>query len=406
MQRDSRSSNAVGGGGAGSAALSTVVAVLFLVAFTPAEAGELPTIDEPVNDYVGVYTDAEIEPLNQRLVEHHRQTGVQMAVLVVETTGPEHTIESFSLEVAERWGGGDAERDDGLLFTLAIDDRENRLEVGYGLESAIPDAYAQSALDDIRVLLREERYADATHRVIDDVVTATEHLEPGGERAMHWRTVVELAGGTLVFVVLFSLFVGYAIGRRHLVGPEGGAEEFAVEQSDRSDAVVSPVRDTVTQFDSVSVAMAVGCAVFCAFLGSVPAEMAAFAAVAIAMLLVGLLTEAFFRDSYLWAALSLGLFAAGYLWVLHWFGGFPVVEGPLYETVMMNAVTGFGGAFVVYLGWSVLVFYGAESLVPGRTYVSAHTMTETSRQLGSSGGSSSFGGGGGSFGGGGASGSW
>lgn len=377
-----------------------LVAVLSLVMLVPAtaDAGGGPIIDEPVNDYVGIYTDAETEALNQRLYRHHRDTGVQMAVLVVATTGPNHTIESFSLEAAQRWGGGDAERDDGLLFTLAIGDRENRIELGYGLEPVIPDRYAQQTLDDIAPLLRQEEYAAATHRVIDDVVAATEHLDPGGERQMHWSTFLESLGGRLVFVVFLSLIVGYAVGRRHLVGSEEGDDD----SGDGDD--VAPLAETVQQFDAVSYALVAGCLVAGVLVGSDVVEMTAYVFVVMFSLIVALIVEAFFRDSYILAAGSLVLFAAVYLLFLILLG-YPLVENSALESVIMNATVAFMGGVTLYIVWGLVVFHGAESVAPGRTYLSADSLVDSSSSGGSSSGGS-FGGGGGSFGGGGASGSW
>jgi uncharacterized protein len=60
---------------------------------------------------------------------HRRKTGVQIAVLTVRTTGG-IPIEEFSLTTAEKWGGGTGERGDGLLFTMAADDRRMRIEMG------------------------------------------------------------------------------------------------------------------------------------------------------------------------------------------------------------------------------------------------------------------------------------
>ena len=159
--------------------LSTVViAALAVLAVTASTVGAVPAIERPVVDEVGVFSPTEVDVLETRLRAHHDATGVQMAVLVVETTGP-RTIEQYSMEVAESWEGGSAERDDGVLFVLAIGDRENRLELGYGIEPLISDSQASRILDSITPDLRDEHYAAATGKVVDDVIAATDHLESG-----------------------------------------------------------------------------------------------------------------------------------------------------------------------------------------------------------------------------------
>src|SRR5207249_3712450 len=86
-------------------------------------------------------------------------------------------IEDFSHRTARTWRGGDPGRDNGLLLTFALSDRTMRLEVGYGLESAIPDEDARAILDGVRPLLRQRQYADAATSVISQV---SARIGPGG----------------------------------------------------------------------------------------------------------------------------------------------------------------------------------------------------------------------------------
>ena len=62
------------------------------------------------------------------------------------------TIEQYGIRVAEAWKigrGGDI--DDGVILIVAKDDRRLRLEVGYGLEGAVPDAISKRIIDDVIV---------------------------------------------------------------------------------------------------------------------------------------------------------------------------------------------------------------------------------------------------------------
>src|SRR5690606_2995994 len=71
-----------------------------------------------------------------------------------------------------------AERDDGLLLTLAMSDRRMRLEVGYGLEAAITDAEAQVILDGMRDGLRGGATAYAISMAIERVGRELPALDP------------------------------------------------------------------------------------------------------------------------------------------------------------------------------------------------------------------------------------
>ena len=85
------------------------------------------------------------EATRQRLVEKlealERRRGAQIAVVMLPTTGT-LDIEAFSDKLFQAWKLGRKAVDDGLLLVVAKDDRRMRIEVGYGLEGAVPDVVA------------------------------------------------------------------------------------------------------------------------------------------------------------------------------------------------------------------------------------------------------------------------
>lgn len=109
---------------------------------------EIPTPvgDIYVQDFANVLSPNEKQQLIGlgRAVEN--KTGAQIAVLTVDSTGdmemPEYAIEAF-----RSYGIGSKERDDGVLLVVALNDRNIRIEVGYGLEGTIPDGKAGRILD-------------------------------------------------------------------------------------------------------------------------------------------------------------------------------------------------------------------------------------------------------------------
>jgi len=86
--------------------------------------------------------------LEQTLQAFEVRKGSQLAVLMVPTTKPE-TIEQFALRVAEQWKLGREKVDDGAILVVSKDDRELRLEVGYGLEGALNDATSKRIISEI-----------------------------------------------------------------------------------------------------------------------------------------------------------------------------------------------------------------------------------------------------------------
>ncbi len=159
---------------------SLLLAISSLLLPAVADARAFPAIRRPVNDYAGIIPPAQEHALAGMIVAHRTKTGIQMAVLTVGTTGG-MPIEEFSLKTAEQWGGGTKERDDGLLFTVAVYDRRMRIEVGYGLEGYITDLKAGRILDDIRDDFRSYQYGRGIEKAVKEMILATEEVRPGVE---------------------------------------------------------------------------------------------------------------------------------------------------------------------------------------------------------------------------------
>lgn len=113
-------------------------------------AGDLvaiPPLQAHVTDLSGTLSAGQQAQLEQQLAEFEKARGSQIAILLVPTSQPE-AIEQFSIRVAEAWKIGRRNHDDGVLVTVAKNDRKMRIDVGYGLEGAIPDALAKRIISE------------------------------------------------------------------------------------------------------------------------------------------------------------------------------------------------------------------------------------------------------------------
>ncbi len=91
---------------------------------------------------------AQVETLRADLIAYQQQTGHEIAVLTVPTVGLD-SVENVANKVFREWGVGSKERNDGVLIVVAVNDRAARIEVGYGLEGALPDIIANRILNEI-----------------------------------------------------------------------------------------------------------------------------------------------------------------------------------------------------------------------------------------------------------------
>lgn len=132
--------------------LLLVVLVQTFCAAAGLEAAQIPPKPQSgTNIYVQDYADI-ISPDSEKLIysigrELDSKTTAQVAVLTVPTLDGE-PIENYALNVLRSWGIGSKEKNNGVLIVVATKDRQSRIEVGYGLEGALPDGLTGRIQDD------------------------------------------------------------------------------------------------------------------------------------------------------------------------------------------------------------------------------------------------------------------
>ncbi len=120
------------------------VASLFLVALAtiPVVAFAYVSPGKPsgfVNDFAGMMQPQERVRLEQKLSAFASSTSNEIAIVTIKSLDGD-TIENYAAKLFEEWKIGKAKKDNGVLLLIARDDRQMRIEVGYGLEGALTDA--------------------------------------------------------------------------------------------------------------------------------------------------------------------------------------------------------------------------------------------------------------------------
>jgi uncharacterized protein len=108
----------------------------------------VPALTARVTDLTGTLSGEAVTRIEAKLAAFEAKKGSQIAVLIVPTTQPEE-IEQFGIRVADAWKLGRKGVDDGAIFIVAKDDKRMRIEVGYGLEGALPDITAKRIIAEI-----------------------------------------------------------------------------------------------------------------------------------------------------------------------------------------------------------------------------------------------------------------
>jgi uncharacterized protein len=107
----------------------------------------IPPMDSPVVDTTGTLDAASRQALIDQALALQQRKGSQLQILMVPSTAPED-IAQYTQRVFEQWQIGRKGVDDGVLLVVAKDDRRVRIEPGYGLEGAIPDAIANRVIQE------------------------------------------------------------------------------------------------------------------------------------------------------------------------------------------------------------------------------------------------------------------
>ena len=114
----------------------SVVFILLWASYT--SALEVPALKGRVNDYADILSSSTERQLDAVLGELEKTDSTQIVVLTIKSLEGD-SLEGFSMRVADKWKIGQKGKDNGLMFLAAMQDRKMRIEVGYGLEGAIPD---------------------------------------------------------------------------------------------------------------------------------------------------------------------------------------------------------------------------------------------------------------------------
>jgi uncharacterized protein len=127
--------------------------LLALIAFLPLVAFAYTSPGKPVgfvNDFAQMLTADTRSALEQELKNFRAEKAHEIAVVTVPTIADE-TIETYAVKLFAEWGIGGKEKDNGVLLLIARDEREVRIEVGYGLEGALTDLESKQIIDKVIV---------------------------------------------------------------------------------------------------------------------------------------------------------------------------------------------------------------------------------------------------------------
>lgn len=210
--------------------LLLTILVLFIPIGVWAQEEDIPSPTQNfyVNDFANVLDSQTEQYIMQHSIRLDELTGAQVVVVTLATIG-DIPLEEYSLNILRGWGIGSAEKNNGVLILVAVDDRKSRIEVGYGLEGALPDSKTGCIQDDYMIPYFSiddfstgilEGYKAILMEIYNEYNIETDSLEelsplPSYE---HDEESQERDNGSffIIFLIVFLLFDRFFLGGRIL----------------------------------------------------------------------------------------------------------------------------------------------------------------------------------------------
>ena len=156
-----------------------------------------------VSDRAGILSPQTIAALNSRLEAFERDTSNQVIVATFPNVPDGYVLEDFSQRTAEAWGIGQKKDDNGVALFVFPKDRKTRIEVGYGLEGALPDIVAKRIIEnEMLPAFRAGDFDSGVSRGVNAILQATR-----GEYTGTGRTNADREEGDQGSWIIFLFFL-------------------------------------------------------------------------------------------------------------------------------------------------------------------------------------------------------
>jgi Beta-propeller domains of methanol dehydrogenase type len=169
-----------------------------------------PNPPKLVNDFAGVLSPDEERRLEQQLVAYDDSTSNQIAIVTVNTLD-DYPIEEYSLKILRDWGVGNKNTNNGIVILAAIKDRKLRIEVGYGLEGAIPDITSSHIIqNDLAPSFRSGDYYEGFSKAAASIIKAAagEYKAPADYNKRKSKGRGFPLGAIIFVIIMIVLFAG------------------------------------------------------------------------------------------------------------------------------------------------------------------------------------------------------
>ncbi|MFH1195268.1 MAG: TPM domain-containing protein [bacterium] len=183
-----------------------IVLLLITVSISNFFAMDVPYLAGRVNDYASILTDEFKSKLTEKLSQHETATSNQIVVLTMSSLEDEN-LEMFANKVFETWKIGQKDKNNGVLLLISINDKKLRIEVGYGLEGALPDAVCSSIIrNEIVPQFRKADYAAGIDAGVNSIISAIKG-EYVNEEKNELEKIDDFQSMEFPYNIIFGIFI-------------------------------------------------------------------------------------------------------------------------------------------------------------------------------------------------------
>ena len=190
-----------------------IVFIIALFSFTSAVAQNVIERSNPpvlVTDLAGVLSPEQKQALENKLVAIDDSSSNQIAVVIIPTLDG-YSKEEYANKLLRDWGIG-GKKNNGILLLIAINDRQMWIEVGYGLEGALPDITCNNIIEnDLKPAFRQKAYYEGIDKATDDIAKAA----VGEYKVVKAKKSRSPKSNPLLFVLILFIIVA-------ILGKKGG----------------------------------------------------------------------------------------------------------------------------------------------------------------------------------------
>jgi uncharacterized protein len=167
------------------------------------------------NDYAGVVSKEAALRFNEQLAQFERDTSNQVVVAVFPKMETDSSIDDYTQRVAQAWAVGQKDRRNGAVLFVFVQDRKMFIQVGYGLEGALPDVTAFDITERrIKPHFRTGDYEGGLATGIDLICKAIRGEYKGSAKTNADQSKTRFSPGLVIFLIIFFVFIMTRFGRR------------------------------------------------------------------------------------------------------------------------------------------------------------------------------------------------